>query len=205
MTPKKMLLRLAHAGLLAAALGTVLSGCATTEVAVPAPVPTMASLVQQADTAVKAGRYDEAVTVLKNATRIYPADKVAWLRMAQVNFECQEYGDAITHAKKVLDRDPDDTVAHSILAVSGLRVSSRALADLAAKKNISGDVRDAAQDLAKILRISIGGDIMPTPKEGKGSAHGVRNLPRNPTASAVKNTGVSLLDILNGANEAGKK
>lgn len=192
--------------LLSLSCAAALAGCATTkEVPPPPPAPpTMASFLQQAEAAVKSGRSEEAVAVLKRATRTYPADKRAWLRIAQVSFDCDEYGEAITHARKVLERDPDDVVAHSIAAVSGLRVSSKALADLATKKRISGDVRDAAQDLAKILRTSIGGEIIPAnAKERK--VHAVR--PGGPIAAVplAKSTTENLVDVLNQPNDPGKK
>ncbi len=127
----------------------------------------MASFLEQSGNAIKVGKFEEAVAVLKQAAKLYPAEKTAWLRIAQVSFECQEYGDAITYAKKVIERDPDDMVAHSIAAVSGLRVSSKALADLTTKRKISSDVRTEAQSLATILRTSIGGDIIVPIKEKK--------------------------------------
>ncbi len=150
----------------------LLGGCASAPpVAPPAPPPppprTMASFLEQSSNAIKVGKFEEAVAVLKQAAKIYPAEKTAWLRIAQVNFECQEYGEAITYAKKVIERDPDDMVAHSIAAVSGLRVSSKALADLTTKRKISSDVRTEAQSLATILRTSIGGDIIVPIKEKK--------------------------------------
>ena len=41
---------------------------------------------------------ERAITILKRATQLYPRDKGVWLRMAQVSFECQNYGDAISFA-----------------------------------------------------------------------------------------------------------
>jgi predicted Zn-dependent protease len=163
----------------------------------------MASFLNEADAAVKLGKSENAIAVLKVATRMYPADKAPWLRIAQVSFECQEYGESISYAKKVLERDPDDIVAHSIVAVSGLRVSSKALADLASKKRVTGDVRDAAQDLAKILRSSIGGEIIPAPVRARIS------IPRAPAQASnmpvVKTPTQSLIDALNQPNDSGRK
>ncbi len=182
----------------------ILAGCAGTPPvsAPPAPAPTLASLMAQADAAVRLGKFEHAVVVLKTATRTWPADKTAWLRIAQISFECQEYGEAVTHAKKVLERDPDDIVAHSLVAVSGLRVASKALADLSAKKKVSGDVRDAAQDLAKILRTSINGEIIPPPRskhQGLKPPLAVVQVP------VVKNSTQSLIDALNQPNVSGAK
>jgi hypothetical protein len=46
------------------------------------------------------------------------------------------------------------------VAVSGLRLSSKALADLTRKNNLSGTVRTEAQDLAKLLRNSLNEDVL---------------------------------------------
>ncbi len=165
----------------------IFAGCASTEPvpAPPPPPPTMAVLLQQADLALKVGKPEEAVAVLKRAARIYPADKTAWLRIAQVSFECQEYGDAITNARKVLERDPDDMVAHSIAAVSGLRVSSKALADLTKKHRVDSDVRGAAHELAKILRSSIGGEIIP-PDRGAKKGGAIKSSVMAPATAVIK-------------------
>lgn len=182
------------------------AGCASTKEAPPPPPPaprTMTSFLEQADAAVKLGKNEEAVSVLKSAARVWPADKTAWLRIAQVSFDCQEYGEAITHARKALERDPDDVVAHSLVAVSGLRVSSKALADLTTKKKVTGDVRDAAYDLAKILRTSINGDIIPTSGRGKNPA--VKTIAAPLTVPVVKTSTQTLMDALNQPNDGGKK
>ncbi len=190
--------------LLSLCCAAVLAGCASTQPAPapPPPPPTLASFMTQADAAIRLGKPEHAVAVLKNATRTWPADKTAWLRIAQISFDCQEYGEAVTHAKKVLERDPDDVVAHSLVAVSGLRVASKALADLTAKKKVTGDVRDAAQDLAKILRTSINGEIIPPPR----AKH---QTPKPPFAMVqappVLNSTQSLIDALNQPNVSGAR
>lgn len=195
MLSRNLLLRLSCAA--------VLAGCASSKPVPPPAPPTMAALLEKAQLAIKSGNNEGAVATLKTATRIYPADKTAWLRIAQVSFDCHEYGDAITYANKVLERDPDDMVAHSIAAVSGLRVSSKALADLSYRSRVTGDVRDAAQDLAKILRTSIGGDILPpTPKRGQQI---VKTQGAAPQPPVPRPGGDSLLDLLNRPNESGRK
>jgi predicted Zn-dependent protease len=109
----------------------------------------------EVDAAVLAGQNDKAYAILKQAGSNFPTDKAPWLRMAQMRFESTNYGEAIVNALEVLERDPDDTLANSILAVSGLRVTSKALADLSQKNNLSGNVRTEAQELAKLLRTSL--------------------------------------------------
>ncbi|TFW33374.1 tetratricopeptide repeat protein [Massilia horti] len=118
--------------------------------------PTIAEAMAQADAAVMAGQNDKAYTILKSTSATFPTEKTPWVRMAQMRFDSGNYGEAIVNALEALSRDPDDTLAHSIVAVSGLRVTSKALADLSQKNNITGNVRSEAQDLAKLLRASLG-------------------------------------------------
>lgn len=150
-----MRLKRLFAGLVCAALA---AGCATAPP--PRPPPTLAALMAGAEAAIKAGRNNDAAAGLASAIAAFPADKAPRLRMAQMQFEWHNYGEAITHAQAVLQRDPDDLLAHSLVAVSGLRVSSKALTDLATQNKLTGDVRSEAQDLAKLLRANIGGDII---------------------------------------------
>jgi predicted Zn-dependent protease len=148
-------------GLVAAAF---LTACATTEraPAIPAvrPASTVASALSDADAAVMGGQSDKAYTILKDAATAFPTDKTPWLRMAQMRFDSGNYGEAIVNALEATGRDPDDTLANSILAVSGLRVASKAMADLIQKKNLSGSVRAEAQELAKLLRANVGEDVI---------------------------------------------
>jgi tetratricopeptide (TPR) repeat protein len=124
------------------------------------PVVTVAAAMAQADAAVLAGQPDKAYKALRAAAAAFPTDKTPWLRMAQMHYDAKSYGEAIVNAHEALERDPDDTLANSIAAVSGLRVSSKALADLTQKNNLSGNVRTEAQDLAKLLRSTLGEDVL---------------------------------------------
>jgi hypothetical protein len=148
------------------ACAALLSACASTKKQVPPPpVPTLSALMVEAELALASGQRDEALLTLAAATARYPHDKAGWLRMAQVQFDSHRYGEAITSAQNVVERDPDDIVGHSLLAASGLRVSSKALSDLTEKNNLNGSVRAEAQDLARLVRSSIGTDIIvPHPK-----------------------------------------
>jgi hypothetical protein len=141
-----------------------LSACASTA---PAAIhtasksaATMATAMAEADAAVLAGQNDKAYAILKNAGTAFPTDKTPWVRMAQMRFDSTNYGEAIVDALEALERDPDDTLANSIVAVSGLRVTSKALSDLSQKNNLTGNVRTEAQDLAKLLRSSLNEDVL---------------------------------------------
>lgn len=148
----------------------------------PKPAPTLAAFMGAAEASLQAAKPEEAIGWLKRAISAFPADKAPRLRMAQVQFECLNYGEAITRAQEVLVQDPDDVTAHSLVAVSGLRVSSKALGDLALKNKLSGNVRSEAQDLARILRANIGGDIIPPPKPAR---HPARGAPVKPEVAAL--------------------
>ncbi|MDZ5635490.1 tetratricopeptide repeat protein [Janthinobacterium sp. GMG1] len=160
MKPATILPRIAC---LASAL--LLVACATPDQ--PAPkkpaAPTLAQVMNDADAAARAGQYERAMTLLKGGGSSYPADKAPWLQMAQMKFDRGQYGDAIGHALEALERDPDDKVANSIVAVSGLRLFGKALADLSRQNNLNGSLRSEAQDLAKLLRASIGEDVLVPP------------------------------------------
>jgi tetratricopeptide (TPR) repeat protein len=126
---------------------------------------TIEASIAAADAAVAAGQPDKAYAVLKSASQAFPSDKTPWVRMAQMRFDANNYGEAIVNALAAIERDPDDTLANSIAAVSGLRVSSKALGELTRKNRLNGDVKSEAQDLAKLLRSSLGEDVLvPRPK-----------------------------------------
>ncbi|WP_229501958.1 hypothetical protein [Massilia cellulosiltytica] len=160
----------------AAACAILLSACATTkpELAEKPPAPTMDELLAKATEASTAGRKEDAVTLWKEAAAAYPADKAPWSSIAQTRYDAGQYGEAIVSAQEVLVRDPNDRLANSIIAISGLRLSTRALADLSRQNNLSGSIKTESQDLAKLLRESLGEQVLvPAP------------VPATPPAKAV--------------------
>ena len=163
----------------------MLSACAGTgQVADGAkPAHTMAATMAEVDAAVMAGQNDKAYALLKSAGSAYPTDKTPWVRMAQMRFDSTDYGDAIVNALEALQRDPDDTLANSIVAVSGLRVTSKALADLSQKNNLSGNVRTEAHELAKLLRTSLGEEVL----VANGSRGGPARPKDAPNRKAIAN------------------
>jgi predicted Zn-dependent protease len=141
----------------------VLSACATGGQGSGSSSKTVAAAMSEADAAVMAGQSDKAYAILKNASSAFPTDKTPWQRMAQMRFDAGNYGEAIVNAQEALERDPSDTLSNSIAAVAGLRVSTKALADLSEKNNLSGTVRTEAEDLAKLLRGALGTDTLVSP------------------------------------------
>ena len=148
------------------ACALLLSGCATDAPLVrpeKSATVTLDSALAEASRAAAAGQQDKALSLLRSAAGSYPAEKAPWLSMAQMKFDRASYGEAILHAQEALQRDPADQVGNSIIAVSGLRLSTKALADLSQQNNLSGSLRSEARDLARMLRISIGEEVLVPP------------------------------------------
>jgi tetratricopeptide (TPR) repeat protein len=151
-----------HRLLCGAACVVALSACSTAPVK-PEAKPALADVMGKATEASRAGQKEQALKLLQQASVDYPADKAPWLQKAQIRFEGGQYGEAILDAQQVLKRDPTDKVANSIVAISGLRLSTTALADLARQNNLTGSLRSESQDLAKLLRESIGEAVLVPP------------------------------------------
>ncbi len=128
---------------------------------------TLPDLMAEAASATSAGKPDKASAILNDAAKLFPADKKPWVQMAQIEFDRANYGEAIMKALEALQRDQKDQVANSIVAVSGLRLSTKALADLSQQNDLSGSVKTEAQDLAKLLRESLGETALVPPPEAK--------------------------------------
>ena len=144
-----------------AAFAATISACATAPTAPPAPK--LNDLLTQATQAAATGQKEKAVTLWKQGAAAYPSEKTPWINIAQTRYEAGQYGDAISAAQEVLVRDPNDKLANSIIATSGLRLATRALADLSRQNNLSGSLRSESQDLAKLLRETLGETALFTP------------------------------------------
>ena len=170
----------------------LLSGCATDGEKVRADKPHAATLEQamsDAGTALAAGEGDKAQGILKAAATTYPADKAPWLQMAQIKFDRANYGEAITNALEALQRDPNDKLGNSIVAVSGLRLSTKALSDLSRQNNLNGSLRSEAQELAKLLRGSLGEDVLvPSSSAGRKPAPAKKTTAATPPAKSSNQT-----------------
>lgn len=123
---------------------------------------TLESAVAQANAAQAEGRTDQAVSMLKGAASRYPADKIPWLRLAEIRFDAGDYGDAISNATQALQRDPGDKAAHGIVTISGLRLAAGSLAELRTQHALNGALKAEAQELSKTLRESLGESSPPS-------------------------------------------
>jgi len=120
----------------------------------------VAEKLSAADQAIEQGRTDQAWAELDAAIRLDPAAKQPWLKKAQLRFDARQYGEAITYAHEVLQRDVNDLTAKSILAVSGLRVSAQALDELRKANEVSGSARSEAEMVAKLIHEVLGEPIL---------------------------------------------
>lgn len=144
-----------------AAMVAALSACSTAPKALPAPQ--LDQLLSEASKAAASGNKEQAVTLWKQSAAAFPAEKTPWSAIAQTRYESGQYGDAIQAALEVLVRDPNDKLANSIIAISGLRLSTRALNDLSRQNSLSGSIKSESQDLAKLLRDSLGETVLVPP------------------------------------------
>jgi len=172
----------------------LLSGCATDGDTVRVEKPQASTLeraLADANTALAAGQNDKANGILKSAATNYPAEKAPWLHMAQIKFDRASYGEAIMNALEALQRDPTDKLGNSIVAVSGLRLSTKALADLSQQNNLNGSLRSEAQDLAKLLRTSLGEDVLvpaANPAPRKPAAPPAKKAAATPSKNQTNNS-----------------
>ena len=142
-----------------AAFAATLAACGSTPVAKP-PTPSLQDFLAQASQASASGQKEKAVTLWQQTATAYPADKTPWVNIAQTRYDAGQYGEAIVSAQEILVRDPNDKLANSIIAISGLRLSTRALGDLSRQNNLTGTLRTESQELAKLLRENLGETVL---------------------------------------------
>lgn len=171
----------------------LLGACATDGELVRNDKPAAATLeraLADADSALAAGQADKAQVLLKSAATSYPADKTPWLHLAQLKFDRASYGEAILHAQEALQRDPNDKLGNSIVAVSGLRLSTKALADLSQQNNLNGSLRSEAQELARLLRSSLGEELLvPAAAPARKAAAPARKTAAQPNKNSSQSSG----------------
>lgn len=146
-------------------------------------------LMDQASAAEKSGTKAAAIAQYEEAAKLYPSSKLPWAKIAQMQFDALNYGEAIVAAQQVVARDEKDKVAHSILSVSGLRVSTKALADLSRQNELTGSVKSEAQTLARLLRESLGERVLvpaTAPETPRAAAPPPRPAAARPGAAPAK-------------------
>jgi Tfp pilus assembly protein PilF len=190
----------ARRGMSCAVLTAVLfatMGCSTAPKGKDAAAPSasqekLAESLAAADKAQKTGNTEQALEQLEQAIKADPASKAPWLKKAQIHFDARQYGQAITEAQEVLQRDVNDLTAKSILAVSGLRVSAQALEQLRKANEVNGSARSEAESVAKIIREAlgepilvpaVGGDAAPKSRQRGVAAKPAVSVPSAPSAA----------------------
>ncbi len=146
-----------------------ISGCASTsKPSVPEDFSTaMAQSSASADSLLEKGNREEAVKLLGDFAKKYPERKDPWVRLARIHFDGENYAQAIVAAEEALQRDRTDRTAKSIRAVGGLRVAAQSLADLKGDVELKGDARSDAVGLAKVMRETLGEEVLVPPEEKK--------------------------------------
>ena len=169
-----------------AAFAASMSACTTMDANKAAMAkPKLEDLLATASEAKAAGKQEQAITLWKETAEAYPADKQPWVNIAQSRYDAGQYGEAIVSAQEILVRDPSDQLANSIIAISGLRLSTRALADLSRQNNLSGSIRTESQDLAKLLRESLGETVLVPTAEKPAKAPAKSTAAANSGAAAA--------------------
>lgn len=130
-----------------------------------------------ADKAQKQGKTDQAIEQLDLAIKADPSVKAPWLKKAQIHFDARQYGQAITEAQEVLQRDVNDLTAKSILAVSGLRVSALALEQLRKANEVNGSTRSEAESVARLIREALGEPILVPQLPAAAASEPVKSKP----------------------------
>jgi hypothetical protein len=146
-----------------------ISGCASNKVSMSQEEfsAAMAQSSMSVDTLLEKGNQEEAVKILGDLAKKNPGRKEPWVRMAKVHFDAENYAQAIVAAEEALQRDGTDRSAKSIRAVAGLRVAAQSLTDLRGDVELKGDARSDAVGLAKVMRDTLGEDVLVPPGEDK--------------------------------------
>ncbi len=93
----------------------------------PQAVMSLEEHLAQAARAEGAGDKERARSLYRQASKAYPVAEDPWRKLAESYFNVGDYGNAIQAAQEVMQRNPKDPVAASVLAISGLRLSTQAL------------------------------------------------------------------------------
>jgi len=150
-----------------------LSACSTVQgpaaqVAAPQPAPAVVSMeewMSRGDAAIGENDHAKARDAWRNAARNYPTAKQPWLKLSEDYFNTGDYGNAVLSAQEVLQRDPKDRLANSVLAVSGLRLTAGSLAALREDGAYPVGSRDEAVSMTKALREALGEPVLVPPPE----------------------------------------
>lgn len=169
------------------AAALLLGGCATNPPPSAEPAPAVVSLEEwlvRGDTARKDGLHEAARSAYRDGAKAYPTDKQPWLRLADSYFQSGDYGNAVLAAQEAVQRDPKDNAAHSLLAVSGLRITAGSLSALREQSGYPVGSREEALDVTRRLREALSDPTLLTPIAQEAPAPAPRK-PRPPAKPAA--------------------
>jgi hypothetical protein len=128
-------------------------------------------MMQRADASAKEGRRELSRLQYREAAKAYPTVAAPWSKLTEDYFESGDHGNAILAAQEVVQREPQNVVAQSVLALSGLRVSNTAMQALRDQQSgIPGNTRDQALALNRSLREALGETVLaPRIVDGSGA------------------------------------
>jgi outer membrane protein assembly factor BamD (BamD/ComL family) len=139
------------------------AGCAANNTKPKPAIATYDQYIQQADARYQAQDIEGAKALYSKAAAADPTKEVPWYRLAQINFDQQNYGQAIVDAQEVLRRNPANTDAESLMTIAGLRVAVDALGRLHDEANQHGPAHLEAEKLAAKMRETLGQDVLVPP------------------------------------------
>jgi hypothetical protein len=172
---------------LALAVIALFAACSTVKAPDPvdaAPAASFESLMSDAAKAKQEGELVKRRELYRKAASAYPTRKEPWSSLADSYFEAGDYGNAILAAQEVLQRDRSDFAANSLLAVSGLRISTSALSQLRQQKPLPADTRGQAEEIVRTLREVLSESVLvPAPAPAATSPTPPAPPPRRVTAS----------------------
>lgn len=141
----------------------------------------------QARIALAEGSQDKARAAYRAAAQSFPAEKLPWLKLAENYFNAQDYGNAVLAAQEALQRDSQDNFAHSVLAVSGLRITAGSLIGLRQEGAYPVGSRDEAITVARALRDTLGATSLLTSPQSTASRPKKSVMPRPPMPAGTVN------------------
>jgi hypothetical protein len=177
-------------GIMASAcLALTLAACASAPHPAPTPpepapqVVSMEEWMARARQAASEGHTEKTRDAYRSAAQNYPTEKMPWLKLSEDYFNAQDYGHAVLAAQEALQRDTQDALAHSILAVSGLRLTAGSLVALRQEASLPVGSRDEAISVARALRDTLGAtSLLAPPAQANANARARKPAPA-PTAA----------------------
>lgn len=174
------------------ALVCLVSGCASQGAPSLKPEEFNAALevsARSVDGLLQQGNQKDALKLLDEMSKRNPERKEPWARKAKIYFDAGNYAQAISAAEEVLLRDPAERSAKVIRAVAGLRIAGQSLNELRSDAELKGSAHSDAVGLVKVMRETLGEEILVPPVEAKREVRPARGKPPAVQVSRRKASG----------------